>query len=465
MTTELHTDYLIVGAGAVGMAFADTLVAESDADVVIIDRYERPGGHWTRAYPFVTLHQPSQFYGVRSMELSRGLIDRVGLNRGLYDLASGHEVAAYFDLVMRHQLLPTGRVRYFPLCDYSGDGNFRHRLTGEHYHVDHGMLADCTLLNTSIPSTHTPSFEIEDGVTFMPVNDLPKVTEPPAGFVVIGGGKTGIDAVIWLLENSVDPSRITWIMPRDAWWLDRAKLQPGIEFFDATMGAQADQIEAIAAAGSFEDLFHRLEACGYFHRLDPQVEPTMFHAAVVSELEANELRRVDDVVRLGRVQRITPTEIVLDGGTVPTTPDHVFVDCSASAIKVFEDRPVFEENRISPQTIRAYQPLFSASLIAYLELTRDSIEEKNRLSQVVPLPNHLEDYLHLTASNLINQFNWGQEADLGPWLRGNRLDGFSEAVASIGPEDTERAAVLERIGASAFAAMGTLQRLMAEFDA
>ena len=41
----IETDYLIVGAGAMGMAFADTLVSESDARVVIVDRGHQPGGH------------------------------------------------------------------------------------------------------------------------------------------------------------------------------------------------------------------------------------------------------------------------------------------------------------------------------------------------------------------------------------------------------------------------------------
>ena len=31
--TEIETDYLIVGAGAMGMAFADTLLSESDASL------------------------------------------------------------------------------------------------------------------------------------------------------------------------------------------------------------------------------------------------------------------------------------------------------------------------------------------------------------------------------------------------------------------------------------------------
>jgi len=61
-----ETDYLVVGAGAAGLAFADTLIAESDAEVVIVDRRAAPGGHWNDAYPFVRLHQPSLYYGVNS---------------------------------------------------------------------------------------------------------------------------------------------------------------------------------------------------------------------------------------------------------------------------------------------------------------------------------------------------------------------------------------------------------------
>jgi cation diffusion facilitator CzcD-associated flavoprotein CzcO len=51
----INTDYLVVGAGAAGMAFADALIAACDADVVMVDRRHRPGGHWNDAYPFVRL--------------------------------------------------------------------------------------------------------------------------------------------------------------------------------------------------------------------------------------------------------------------------------------------------------------------------------------------------------------------------------------------------------------------------
>ena len=66
---QIETDYLVIGAGASGMAFVDTLIAETDADVVMVDRRHHPGGHWLDAYPFVRIHQTSVNYGVNSRKL------------------------------------------------------------------------------------------------------------------------------------------------------------------------------------------------------------------------------------------------------------------------------------------------------------------------------------------------------------------------------------------------------------
>jgi cation diffusion facilitator CzcD-associated flavoprotein CzcO len=49
----MHTDYLVVGARASGLAFADTLLAEANVAVTLVDGREGPGGHWQQAYPFV----------------------------------------------------------------------------------------------------------------------------------------------------------------------------------------------------------------------------------------------------------------------------------------------------------------------------------------------------------------------------------------------------------------------------
>jgi hypothetical protein len=464
--TRLEADYLIVGSGAVGMAFADILLTETDTTVVMVDRYQQPGGHWNVAYPFVTLHQPSSFYGVSSRELSSGLRDQVGLNKGLADLASGAQVLAYFDDVMRHQFLPSGRLQYFPMCEYDGDFNqdhcFHSMLSGAQFEVSAKKVVDATWLNTNVPSTHQPNFTIDAGARFMPLNDLPSIAEPPEGFVVIGGGKTGIDACLWLLANHVPADKITWIVSRDAWLLNRRNAQPDIEFFNDSIGAQAAQMESIAAATSIEDMFDRLEACGYFLRLDSNHRPSMFHGATISIAELEVLRKIKNVVRLGKVKRVGTTAIELQDGSIETTAGHVHIDCSATAITNKQIKPIFKDHLITPQMVRSYQPVFSAALVAHVEVSVDDIAEKNRLCGVVPLPDKDTDFLWFTAAFMMNQFNWSQDKALRSWLVGNRLDGFARMVASVPEDDTEKREILARLKAASMPAMMNLQKFQAQ---
>ncbi|MDF2732423.1 MAG: hypothetical protein K0S92_1055, partial [Desertimonas sp.] len=79
---DIETDYLIVGAGACGLAFTDSLLTETDVDVVQVDRRSHPGGHWRDVYPFVQLHASSAFYGVNSMPLGQDRIVESGRNKG-----------------------------------------------------------------------------------------------------------------------------------------------------------------------------------------------------------------------------------------------------------------------------------------------------------------------------------------------------------------------------------------------
>lgn len=461
MTNTLKTDYLVIGSGAVGMAFVDTLLDENpDADIVMVDRFAKPGGHWNSAYPFVTLHQPSAFYGVNSRELSQGRKDEIGLNKGLGDLASGAEILAYFESVMRQKFLPSGRVQFFPLSDYKGEGVFVHRLSGVETKVTAKTIVDCTHLNTSVPSTHTPNFTVADDVRFMPLNDLPLITDAPTGFTIIGGGKTGIDAILWLLENHVPAQNIRWIKSRDAWLINRKNTQPFPEFFEDTIGNQANMFEAIAGATSKSDMFDRLENCGYFLRLDPTIRPTMFHGATISEAELQELRRVKDVVRKGRVASIDANNISFVNGRTEPTLGHVIVDCSASAIKDNVIKPVFQGNVITPQTVRAYQPVFSASMIAWVEAHIEGEAAKNGLTGVVPLPDDLDTFIRMTAANMMNQALWGQNKALRNWMRDQRLDGFSKMVTGVGAEETEKVAILNRMKSAAMPAMGKLQSFL-----
>ena len=145
------TDYLIVGAGAMGMAFADTILSETDATLTIVDQQHRPGGHWNIAYPYVRLHQPSAFYGVGSTPLGADTIDATGLNKGLYELASGAEVCAYFDQLMQQRFLPSGRVRYLPMCKQT-DSGIVNVLSGESADADGAIHVDAAYMKVTVPA-------------------------------------------------------------------------------------------------------------------------------------------------------------------------------------------------------------------------------------------------------------------------------------------------------------------------
>src|SRR5579864_8211981 len=126
LVREIDTDYLVVGGGASAMAFTDSLLAASDARVVLVDRRHRPGGHWLDAYPFVRLHQPSAVYGVSSRPLGHDRIDESGPNAGFYERASAVEICDYYAQVLDEHLLPTSRVQFFGMSDHRGANSEGH---------------------------------------------------------------------------------------------------------------------------------------------------------------------------------------------------------------------------------------------------------------------------------------------------------------------------------------------------
>lgn len=468
---HIETDYLVIGSGASGLAFADTLIDETDAHVTLVDRRGKPGGHWNDAYSFVTLHQPSAFYGVNSMELGSRRTDTIGHNKGLYELASGPEISGYFDRVMNHKLLPSGRVSYHPMCNYLGHDpahEFESLLSGRRTRVSvRKKVVDASYLSPAIPSTHTPRFGVDTGVRLLPPNALPRLWHEPAlhpdvaprRFVIIGAGKTAMDAGVWLINAGASPDAIQWVMPRDSWLVNRITTQPGMEFFKEAIGGQADQMEAFAQATSTDDLFLRLEACGAVLRIHRDHTPTMFHLATIAPGEVEVLQRIRDVVRLGRVQHLATDHMRLDRGRVPVVPGTIFIDCSASAVEPRPLQPVFQGDKIVLQMLRLPQPSFSAALTAHVESNYDSDTDKNRLCGTVPFPHTLDGYPRAMAASMWNQYQWGQDKELRQWIRNCRLDGFGKLMTGIDPQDTEKQAIVTRFKEQAMAAMANLPRL------
>ena len=108
----LEADYVVIGGGALSLAFVDELIHKSqDITAIVVEKRGKPGGHWNDAYDFVRLHQPAAWYGVNSENLGKGGPD----------LASKSQILAYYELVVE-KLVSTNRVKFFFQCEYLEDG-------------------------------------------------------------------------------------------------------------------------------------------------------------------------------------------------------------------------------------------------------------------------------------------------------------------------------------------------------
>jgi hypothetical protein len=456
----VETDYLIVGSGAVGMIFADQMLTESDARMIIVDRRAMPGGHWNDAYPFVRLHQPSAYYGAGSRALGINRIDESGLNKGYYEQASGPEVTHYFDALMRERFLPSGRIQYFPMSDHLGGGRFKARLSGEVTNVRYRKLVDTTFFGTEVPATHAPAYKVGEDVTLIPPNLLPRLASNQKRYCIVGAGKTAMDVGMWLLQMGVAPTAIRWIASRDSWLINRQVTQPGDDFFTDNVGGLAHQLEAAADAESIDDLFARLERTGQLLRIDPSVTPTMYRGATMSEAEVATLRTITDVVRKGHVRAIARNRVELDHGTIEATPDTLYIDCTARALQERHPQPIFAGDAITIQLVRAQLVSISVATIAHVEANYGSDEQKNDLCRPIPPAFSDTDWLRTTFADLHTAKRWSADKPLRKWIANHRLSGFG--ARGVGHPEAE--SINARIRHARPRAEVNLARLLAALD-
>src|SRR6202048_3458905 len=429
----MDADYLVVGPGASGLAFADTLLAEANVAVTLVDRREAPGGHWQQAYPFVRLHTPSAFYGVNSLALGDDRIDQTGENAGFYERATGGDVREYFARVAE-RLTRTGRIRLLLRHEHLGGGpdgeRVRDLATGEVHDIGvRQKVVDARYLEASIPATHVPPFEVTPSARVVPVNDLPETTRPRALYAVVGSGKTAVDACVWLLVNGVEPDRIRWIRPRHAWFHDRRHFQP-LDLVAGIIGGLALDAEAGAMASGISDLVERLESTGRLVRIDPSWSATMYRGTMLSSRELGAVRQIKDVLRLRHVRRVEADRILLDRGEAATRPEVVHIDCSALGLNNAPGTPIFQRARVVPQAGRHLSPCFNAALIAFVEAHRSEDADKNRLCPPNPYPSSIEDWPGMMARTWRAESRWLREPDLSAWVAARRVKPLREL-----PED------------------------------
>ncbi|MGB6058682.1 MAG: NAD(P)-binding protein [Microthrixaceae bacterium] len=425
---RFKTDYLVVGAGAMGMAFTDALIDHSDAHVTLVDRRTRPGGHWHDAYPFVQLHQASMFYGVASTVLGTGSLQKAGPEAGLQERAHRSEIQSYYEQILDTRFVGSGRVTFLGGYDYRSDGDL-HLVSsiesGETTSVEVARrVVDATYLSPTVPATTPPPFGVAEGVRTVAVGEIATLAEPPGGYVVVGSGKTATDGIVWLLGNGVAADRIMWVRPREPWMLNRAVVQPDPV---VALGFVADMMSSAAAARSIDDVFLGLEECNAFFRIDTRRVPTMAKAPTLGSWELDLLRSIENVIHLGHVEYITDSEIVLESGAVALPADSVVVHCSASGLQYPPMVPIWGSDRIRIQMVRAGFPCFCAALIGYVEATRDDDRERNRLCPPNNLPDGVVDWVQMQVRGTLAARGYNAEPDIAAWadncaLNPSRID-------------------------------------------
>ncbi|HKX68222.1 MAG TPA: FAD/NAD(P)-binding protein [Intrasporangium sp.] len=410
--SQHEADYLVVGAGAIGMAFADALTDHADVRVALVDRRHGVGGHWLEAYPFVRLHQASAFYGVASTLLGGGRLQQNGPEAGLQERANQPEILTYY-LRMLDRMVESGKAEFLPNCDYVGDRLVVSRISGERLEVsERCRVVDARYLSPSIPAEKPAPFAVADDARVVPVNDLARLEEAPSQYVVVGSGKTATDACIWLLSRGVDPDRICWVRPRDPWMLNRAVVQPDPEVY---LGMAADVMQLAATATSVEDLFLRLEGAGIMLRIDPSVMPTMAKTPTLAMWELEQLRTLENVVRRGHLLAVGRGRLDFADASISIAADALVVHCAADGLKYAPLVPVWRPEAITLQPIRTGFPCFGAAVVGYVEATRYDDDEKNRLCPPSPLPDSMRGWARMNVLGTRAAMSFSAEADIKEW--------------------------------------------------
>jgi hypothetical protein len=160
------------------------------------------------------------------------------------------------------------------------------------------------------------------------------------------------------------------------------------------------------------------------------VTPEAYHCAILSDGELEQLRRIDGVVRLGRVTAVDADEIRLEQGTIPTGSATLHVDCSAAGIPTHPSTPIFDGDRITLQWVRTCQPAFSAAFIGFVESTFGDEVEKNRICAPIVPAAVPSDWLRMLRVELANRACWTEYPEIDKWLVAARLDPFAKVAQS-----------------------------------
>ena len=349
-------DYLVVGAGATGMCFVDVILRRTSKSVLLVDKNTSVGGHWSDHYPYVKLHQNSHTYGIESLELNKD---------------DGKSVKQHFE-----DALATFRTYDTFSCQLGCTVDFNN-IT-----IPYETLVDATYLAVQrLPSKWN---------MLTPWNVTPFIDDSKK-YVVVGGGKTGMDTCIFLVSKGILPDDITWIISDDAVWLKREKIND--------LGPVPT---SIWIANMMNAIIRRVPPW-FSLKLDDRIfslskNPTRHRCAIIKEKELLVIQQVRKI-RKGKVLAKKRNTLIFENNeNVSFEKGTLFVNCVQNGAPVKDTVPIFQKNKIVLQPIVMCQPCFSSTTIAKIE-----VSNKQSLSLIpVKHPKTLQDGVYGYADSMVN---------------------------------------------------------------
>jgi hypothetical protein len=141
----------------------------------------------------------------------------------------------------------------------------------------------------------------------------------------------------------------------------------------------------------------------------------MAKAPTLGTWELEELRMIEQVVRLGHIRSVRRGRLELEHGSVEIANDAVVVDCAADGLKQPPLLPIWGPEAITLQPVRAGFPCFGAAVTGYVEATRGDDAEKNRLCRPSSFGNTLTDWARMNVLGMQNTAALGSEPDIKAW--------------------------------------------------
>jgi hypothetical protein len=167
----------------------------------------------------------------------------------------------------------------------------------------------------------------------------------------------------------------------------------------------------------------------------------MAKTPTLAQWELDRLRTIENVVRLGHIQKAEPNRLVFAEGTVATAKNAVIVHCAASGLRYPPLVPIWGQEAITLQPIRSGFPCFGAALAGYAEATVDDDEEKNRLCPPSPLPNTPTDWARMQVLGNRASMSFASHTGIKAWA-----DSVALNPARIPPELADTAELKAAVG-------------------